>query len=71
VLWDAGYSRQLPDLDFLPAAVLLSRVVSRPSPTRLCLDLGHKAVASEMPHPRVDFLNLPDAVAVAHNENIS
>jgi len=68
VFWDAGYTKNLPDLDFIPAAVLLTRVVSKPGTSRLCLDLGHKAVASEMPHPRVQFLNLPDAKAVAHNE---
>lgn len=70
VLWDAGYARMFPDLDFLPAAVLLTRVVSQPAPNRLCLDLGHKAVASEMPHPRVVFLdpNLADAQPVMHNE---
>ena len=37
----------LPDLDFAPAVVVLTRVVSRPAQNRLCLDLGHKAVASE------------------------
>lgn len=68
VLWDAGYARKLPDLDFLPAAVLLTRVVSKPGANRLCLDLGHKAVASEMPHPRVVFLNLDDATPVVHSE---
>lgn len=68
VLWDAGYASKLPDLDFLPAAVLLTRVISRPSPMRLCLDLGHKAVASEMPPPRAVLLNLPDAQAVIHSE---
>ena len=68
VFWDAGYARKLPDLDFLPAAVLLTRVVSKPTSTRLCLDLGHKAVASEMPHPRVMFLNLADATPVVHSE---
>ena len=68
VLWDAGYAANLPDLDFLPAATLLARVVSRPGPNRVCLDLGHKAVASEMPHPRVMFPALPGARAVAHNE---
>lgn len=68
VLWDAGYAQRLPDLNFLPAAVLLTRVVSKPAPNRLCLDLGHKAVASEMPHPRAVFLNLPDAKPVMHSE---
>jgi D-serine deaminase-like pyridoxal phosphate-dependent protein len=68
VFWDAGYGRNLPDLDFLPAAVLLTRVVSLPTANRLCLDLGHKAVASEMPHPRVAFLNLDDGKPVMHSE---
>lgn len=68
VLWDAGYAANYPDLDFLQAAALLTRVISRPAPNRLCLDLGHKAVASEMPHPRVIFPALPGAKPVAHNE---
>ncbi len=68
VLWDAGYGRKLPDLDYLPAAALLTRVVSRPTPNRICVDLGHKAVASEMSQPRVLFPDLPDATPVAHNE---
>jgi D-serine deaminase-like pyridoxal phosphate-dependent protein len=68
VLWDAGYAAQLPDLEFRPAALLLARVISRPGGNRVCLDLGHKAVASEMPHPRVLFPAVPDARAVGHNE---
>lgn len=68
VLWDWGYSTNLPDLDFLHAAVVLTRVVSKPMANRLCLDLGHKAIASEMAHPRVYFPELPEAKAVAHNE---
>jgi D-threonine aldolase len=68
VLWDAGYAKKLPDMDFLQAAWLLTRVVSRPVPGQVCLDLGHKAVASEMPHPRAIFPSLPDAAAVGHSE---
>jgi D-threonine aldolase len=68
VLWDAGYASQLPDLPFQPAAVLLTRVVSKPGDGRVCLDLGHKAVASEMPHPRVLLLDVPDARALQHSE---
>jgi D-serine deaminase-like pyridoxal phosphate-dependent protein len=68
VLWDAGYKAKIPDLQFENAAVLLTRVVSRPTADRICLDLGHKAVASEMPHPRAIFPALPDATAVGHNE---
>jgi D-serine deaminase-like pyridoxal phosphate-dependent protein len=55
-------------MEFRPAALVLTRVVSKPGPKRLCLDLGHKAVAAEMPHPRVVFLNLEDAQAVLHSE---
>lgn len=68
VFWDAGYAQKLPDLDFKPAALLLTRVVSKPGSNRLCLDLGHKAVASEMPQPRAQFLELDDARPVLHSE---
>lgn len=68
VLWDYGYATTLPDLDYLCAAALLTRVTSRPLPNRLCLDLGHKAVGSEMPQPRVRLLGLEDAQLVGHSE---
>ncbi|MCW5551644.1 MAG: D-TA family PLP-dependent enzyme [Verrucomicrobiae bacterium] len=68
VLWDAAYDTACADMDFLPAALVLTRVVSKPGGNRLCLDLGHKAIASENPHPRVLFLNLPDAKALSHSE---
>ena len=68
VFWDWGYTTRLPDLDFLPAVLLLTRVVSKPGTNLLCLDLGHKAVASEGPHPRVLLMGLPDAAAVGHSE---
>jgi D-serine deaminase-like pyridoxal phosphate-dependent protein len=68
VLWDFAYGDKCPDLPFLPAALLLTRVVSKPGPHRLCLDLGHKAVAAENPHPRVRLLELPDAQAAMHSE---
>ncbi|HEY1537303.1 MAG TPA: D-TA family PLP-dependent enzyme [Polyangiaceae bacterium] len=68
VLWDYGYATTLPDLNYLCAAALLTRVTSRPLPNRLCLDLGHKAVGSEMPQPRVIVLGLEDAQIVGHSE---
>jgi D-serine deaminase-like pyridoxal phosphate-dependent protein len=68
LFWDWGYTTRLPDMKFLPAAVLLTRVVSKPGGNRLCLDLGHKAVASENPHPRVHLIGIDDAVAVGHSE---
>jgi D-serine deaminase-like pyridoxal phosphate-dependent protein len=68
VLWDASDAAACPDVDFVHAAVLLTRVVSHPAPGLLCLDLGHKSVASEMPHPRVALFGLEDAVVVNHSE---
>jgi len=68
VLWDWGYGTKHPDLDFLHAALVLTRVISKPTGGRLTCDLGHKAIAAENPHPRVHFLNLPDAVATMHSE---
>src|SRR5437867_5598161 len=63
IFWDAGYASRFADMDFLPASLVLTRVISKPGANRLCLDLGHKSIASEMPHPRVQFLSLPDAIA--------
>jgi D-serine deaminase-like pyridoxal phosphate-dependent protein len=68
VFWDASYASRFADMPFVPAALVLTRVISKPGPNRLCLDLGHKAIASEMPQPRVQFLNLEDATAVMHSE---
>lgn len=51
VLHDHGYATRFPDLPFKPAALLLTRVVSRPRPGRLCFDLGHKAVAADPAGP--------------------
>src|SRR5690606_32154722 len=69
ILWDKGYADGLPDQPFLPAAVLLTRIVSMPDANRLCVDLGHKAVAAENPlDRRVYFLNAPDLKPVGQSE---
>lgn len=47
VYWDKGYSDLCPEQPFQPAAWLLTRVISRPDATKICLDLGHKSVAAE------------------------
>lgn len=57
VLSDAGYSAMYPDLDFLVAATVLTRVISKPARNRLCLDLGHKAVAADPVGQRVVLLD--------------
>jgi D-serine deaminase-like pyridoxal phosphate-dependent protein len=70
ILHDHGYNTHFPDLGgFHPAALLLTRVVSRPAPTRLTLDLGYKAVASDPPvAQRCVLLNVPDGTILLQNE---
>ncbi|MDC0064953.1 D-TA family PLP-dependent enzyme [Verrucomicrobia bacterium] len=68
LLWDYGYRDAFPDLDYQNAAMLLTRVISKPGTDCITLDLGHKAVAAENPHPRVRFIGLDDTEAVVHSE---
>lgn len=55
LLWDEGYRTGLPDEDFLLAAQLLTRVISKPQEGHVTLDLGHKAVSAENPITRRAF----------------
>jgi D-serine deaminase-like pyridoxal phosphate-dependent protein len=68
VLWDFGQAATTPYVSCINAAVLMSRVISRPTPDRICLDLGYKSVACESPQPRVRFFGLEDAEIVLQNE---
>ncbi|WDQ18969.1 D-TA family PLP-dependent enzyme [Rhodopirellula sp. P2] len=69
VLWDAGQPTFSPAMPFEPAAVVVTRVISRPTESHVCLDLGHKSIASEMPLPRVKWLNWEEEhEVVGHNE---
>jgi D-threonine aldolase len=68
VFWDEGYSNILPDLDFLIAAVLVTRVIAIIDGKTLCLDVGHKSIAAENPLPRIKFLNIDDAKPIGQNE---
>ncbi len=69
VLHDHSYSRFTDLADFVPAALLLTRVISRPTSTRVTLDLGYKAVASDPPAgKRCLLLDVPDYQPVLQNE---
>lgn len=69
LLWDWGYSTLVPEVDAQCAAVLMTRVVSKPSEGLITTDLGHKSVASENPiDKRIKFLNLSDAEPVSQSE---
>ncbi|WP_425236834.1 alanine racemase [Ulvibacterium sp.] len=66
--WDAGYRYNYPELPFVPAAVLLTRVVSIVDKNLLCFDLGSKAVAADPPQPRVEILDLENQKIVGQYE---
>lgn len=68
LLWDQGYAESFPDIPFEIAATVATRVISKPGMHKLCLDLGHKAVASEMKTAPVFFPQLPDASIEVHSE---
>ncbi len=69
LLHDAGYAERFAEQPFVPAALVLTRVVSKRGPDILTLDLGSKAVASDSPpQDRVRLLELPGAETLAHNE---
>jgi D-serine deaminase-like pyridoxal phosphate-dependent protein len=69
IFWDKGYSDLCPEQPFEPAVALVTRVVSLPTPTRVCLDLGHKAVAAENEITRrVYFPDAPGLKPVGQSE---
>lgn len=46
-LYDEGYTRQFPDLPYLPGAAILTRVISHPADGFFTLDAGFKAISAE------------------------
>jgi D-serine deaminase-like pyridoxal phosphate-dependent protein len=69
VYWDKGYTDLCPEQHFLTAALVISRVISLPSPTKICTDLGHKSIAAENEITRrVYFLNAPQLHAISQSE---
>lgn len=67
-LHDWGYTRAFPDLPFTPAALLLTRVISRPAADVFTLDLGCKGIASDPQGARGFIPALPDAEPLLQNE---
>lgn len=69
VYWDAGYIQNFPEQAFLPAALVITRVVSLPGKTKICMDMGHKSIAAENElSNRVVFLNASDIKPVSQSE---
>jgi D-serine deaminase-like pyridoxal phosphate-dependent protein len=69
LFWDEGYAKLLPKQPFWQAAVLLTRIISKPKPGYITTDLGYKSVASENSiDKRISFLNLMDYEITAQSE---
>lgn len=69
IYWDKTYLEGCPEQPFVPAAVLVTRIISLPGAGRLCTDLGHKSVAAENElGKRVFFLNAQGLRAVGQSE---
>ena len=69
VYWDRGYQTVLPEQSFLTAVLVVSRVISLPDETKICLDLGHKSVSAENEiGKRVYFLNATGLQMIGHSE---
>jgi D-serine deaminase-like pyridoxal phosphate-dependent protein len=69
IYWDKGYGDMLKEQMFSFAALVVSRVISKPSQDVICVDLGHKSIAPENPlTQRVYFFNGPNLTPVGHSE---
>lgn len=69
IYWDAGYVQKYKEQPFLPAALVVTRIISLPDETTICADLGHKSVAAENPlDKRVYFLNAPELTFIGQSE---
>jgi D-serine deaminase-like pyridoxal phosphate-dependent protein len=68
IYWDRNYQQTCAEQPFVPAALVISRIISLPD-TKLCLDLGHKSIAPENElHNRIYFLNAPGLKFISQSE---
>jgi D-serine deaminase-like pyridoxal phosphate-dependent protein len=69
VFWDWGYGEKFTEQGFLEAAILVCRVISKPTKDLVTIDLGHKAVSAENPiNKRIKFLNLEGYKLLSQSE---
>ncbi len=59
IYWDGNYTETCAEQNFVPAALVLARIISLPG-NNICIDMGHKSIAAEndLQH-RVNFMNAP------------
>jgi D-serine deaminase-like pyridoxal phosphate-dependent protein len=65
---DRSSLKELPNLGFVPAALVLSTVVSRPLANRITCDAGHKAVSADAGVPTCDVMGWPGLVGLKPSE---
>jgi len=64
---DHSYKDNFQDLEFIPAAAILCRVISRPQKNIFTVDLGHKAISAD--HDiRGIIVDYPEAKPLRHSE---
>jgi D-threonine aldolase len=69
IFWDYGYASICKEQNFKPAVKILTRVISLPGKDRICVDLGHKAVAAENDiSKRIVFPDYPHLKAISQSE---
>ncbi|WP_394774880.1 D-TA family PLP-dependent enzyme [Flavobacterium sp.] len=69
VFWDSNYQIHLPEQNFEPALVIVGTIISKPTSSTFCIDIGYKAVASEHPiDKRLVILNDENLIPTAHSE---
>ena len=69
VFWDKGYSEICAEQPFVPAALVIARVISVPAKGKACLDMGHKSIAAENDIARrATFLNDTEVALLSQSE---
>jgi D-serine deaminase-like pyridoxal phosphate-dependent protein len=65
---DYRTERRIAELDLLPAALVLARVVSRPADDIITCDAGSKSIAADAGHPCAFVLGHPELVPLVPSE---
>ena len=68
VFHDLRSERENPDLDLVPAAYVMTRVISRPAPDIVTCDAGSKSIAAESGDPCAFVLGHPELVPMTPSE---
>jgi D-serine deaminase-like pyridoxal phosphate-dependent protein len=68
VYCDATSLSQLPEYQYLPAAIVMTRVVSHPAPDIITCDAGHKTVSADAGIPTCTVLGHPELEPLVPSE---